>query len=219
MIIDFSNRLTLKKVEEMIESAVSFTTGVINLSTATADEVKEAFTDPDRWLCSVTYSGDTYLEQYRRYQTSGEDISIYFYVPGAEADNSGKRIFDGVYSAVVTPSTGEVHFINVGYRFVPDIIYDLDQMNTAQLAYLGLRLFRANTGYDAGRFGAKWTYNGKQYVYSVGEGEAIPQGKILMGMSVASGLSITFDAVYLASDGTVSHHEYTSNITLTPVIP
>lgn len=220
MIIDFTNRITEAKVQQMINDAMDFTTGVINLTNATAEQVKTAFTDPDRWLCTITYSGSTYMEQYRTATTSG--AVIYFYVPRANG-RSGANIYDGLLHATVDSATGEVTTNLSTGQYAPDTIYDLDRMNQAQINALITRIFYANSGSvyyrNVGRFTVRWTYNNKQYVYSVGRGYQLPDGESLIGTSMVIENTIPviyYDIAVLTTNG-ITHNEYVSNIAFTPV--
>lgn len=213
MIIDFNNRITIQKVEELIEERLSLNTGVINLSTATANEVKDAFSFPEKWLTTINYSGETYMERYRRELNNG-NYEIYYYVVGAEADNENSRIYDRILSVLVTPSTGDVE-VYTTIKHVPDTIYDLDKMNAEQLKVLRSRagiIQSANVGQK--RFSATWTYNGKRYVYS--SGYVNNNNGTLIGTAYDND-EIFFDKITIMSTGTVNHAEYQSNITLTQI--
>ena len=74
--------MTPAQVQEMIDASLDFMTGVVNLSTATNEQVKAALSDPDRWLFSLNYSGETYLESRRSINSdSGATYyTSYFYV-------------------------------------------------------------------------------------------------------------------------------------------
>ena len=227
MIIDFTNRLTEAKVQEMINYAMDFTTGVINLSKASAEEIISAFTDPDRWLCAIDWSGETYLEQERRTLNTGS-VQLSFYVIGASADTFSKKIYDRLLSATVTPSTGEVYISSSGSHFVPNIIYDLDCMNAEQLKRLAIRVQRTTSAVytHAKEFYATWTYNGKRYNASVGYNSDTLY-PYLMGTALDityhapeiynDTLEIYYDRIVITNQGTIIHTEYASNIALTLV--
>lgn len=218
MIINFSNTLDEQRVQEMIDESLGFTTGVVNLSTATDEEVKNVFTDSDRWLFSVNYSGLTYLEEYRNI-TSGGDVYIYFYTQGAEADSNNKIIFDNIYWVKINPSTGGRTFSTSTSQFVPDIIYSLDKMNEGQLSRLYSRI-NNSVVVTSPRFGAVWTYNRRHYVYSTGRGNVPPMGPHLYGTAIEYVNNVPilyYDEVTISHSGVVTHKEYTSSATLTPV--
>ena len=224
MIIDFTNRITEAKVQEMINEALDFTTGVVNLSTATADEIKNAFTDPDRWLFTFNFSGDTYLEEYRRGPFSSGTYDIYFYVIGAPMGQPFSRIRDGRIVVNVNPSTGEVTQGNLNYA--PDIVYNLDRMSTDQLIFFANRLTMTYAYPDKARFSATWTYNDKRYIYGAGTNTSVEGGMILSiyGTSVYydstdQSTKLYFDYITInKTTGAITHEEYSSNITLTPVV-
>ena len=169
MVINFNGGggVSRAEVQEMINQAVDFNTGVLNLSYATSGQVQEALADPERWVFSIDYSGNTnsgmtYL-QHHVHQTSAA-TTVYFYVVGAQAAWK-KLIYDRQLYARINKSTYEV---TTGLSdYVPDIIYDLDQMNTEQLIVLAGRRNTSNL-YNATRYSAKWSYNNRHYVYTAG---------------------------------------------------
>ena len=211
--------MTPAQVQEMIDAALDFTTGVINLSNATADQVKSAFSDPDRWLCSIDWSGDTYLEQYRSVGNSGTSYTLYFYVMGAQPTQQRKKIMDVIIRARVTPSTGAVEIDTTPYDYVPNTIYDFDQMNSAQTAVVFTRVGGHSLMSNIKRFSAVWTYNGRNYVYSTGNGINTPNLYLLGSTlkNVNGVITIYYDSLQIGSDGTLTHHEYSSNIQLTSI--
>lgn len=222
MVIDFSGGITESRVQQMIDDALDFTTGVLNLSNATAEQVQEAFTDPDRWLFSVDWSGSTYLEQYRTLGNSGNSYTIFFYVMGAQPSQSRKKILDVVIRARVTPSTGAVVIDTTPYDYAPDIIYDFDQMNSAQTAIVFQRMMNDALKVSKERFTAVWTYNGNRYqifagYYSGGSAFYLP-GAALVSTTMPD-FELDFDILGINSDGSIFHNEYTSNIQLTKVQP
>lgn len=216
MIIDFTNRITEAKVQEMINEAVDFTTGVLNLSYATSGQVQEALSDPQRWVFSINYSGNTnsgmtYL-QHHVHETSAA-TTVYFYVVGAQA--AWRRlIYDRQLYARIDKSTYEV---TTGLSdYTPDIIYDIDQMNTEQLIVLTGR--KNVTQFNGQRFIAKWTYNNRQYIGSVGLPLAAEFEIVGTCMAFENQVpKIYYDYLFIYSNGTVTHREYVSDSTLTPV--
>lgn len=222
MIINFSNTLDEQRVQEMINESLSFTASVINLTNATAEQVKEAFANPDGILCLADYSGETFMEQYRRATSSG--YIIFYYVPLAYAPD-GYKIYDGLMRVTVNTSTGEVTSELRTYTYAPNIIYDLDRMNSSQLSVLSERINAARSTTtlrtNAGSFTAKWNYNGRQYVCIAGPGFYLAEGNALIGTSAI--LENRIPVIYydlVVIDGPqvpLTHYEYTSNITLTPV--
>ena len=66
MIIDFAGGINESRVQDMINESLSFTASVINLTNASAEEIKTAFANPDGVLCLADYSGMTYFEQYNK---------------------------------------------------------------------------------------------------------------------------------------------------------
>jgi len=219
MIIDFTNRITEAKVQQMINDAMDFTTGVINLSNATAEQVKTAFTDPDRWLCTITYSGATYMEQYRIPNSGGTTVGIYFYVPGASADTTQRQINDGVYFVSVDTTTGAVSDRLLSIAWAPNIIYELDKMNAEQLKFLNKRINNNSTrATGKNRFSAVWTHNGKTYVYSAGILNAVGLGNVIAGTAIIQengAFAVYYDMVSIDTQGTLIHNEFSSNIVLT----
>ena len=225
MIIDFAGGINESRVQEMINESLSFTASVINLTNASAEEIKTAFANPDGVLCLADYSGMTYFEQYRRTVTNG-NILVYFYVVGAEADSDYKRIYDKVLSIQVTPSTGEVSISDSNSRgWAPNIIYDLDRMNAAQRKVLSdrLRYPGVSAQVNMHSFSVVWTYNGKRYVYSTGAPFAGGlNGYSLIGTSIpdlytTANPTVSFCKVDISNED-ISYQEYTSNIVLTPVL-
>lgn len=218
MIIDFTNRITEAKVQEMINDAVDFTTGVLNLSYATSGQVQEALADPDRWVFSINYSGNTntgmtYL-QHHVHETS-DFKTVYFYVVGAEAAWQ-QLIYDKRLYARIDKSTYEVTTGVTGYA--PDIIYDLDQMNTEQLIVLAGRRNTPTAGFQRNRFIARWTYNNRYYIASVGiqnSAEFMMVGTCMAFENLVP--KIYYDVLYIDPNGIVTHNEYVSDATLTPV--
>lgn len=220
MIIDFTNRITEAKVQEMINDALDFTTGVLNLSNATADEVKTAFSDPDRWLFSYTHSGETYLEKYRRgpFASTGE-YEIQFYVQGASSGQPFSRIEDGRLYVYANPTTGAVR-PGSHIAYAPDIIYNLDRMTAEQLIFLEGRLRNIYSHPDNARFSAFWTYNGKRYVYAAGSIDTMTTFEITgtcFYYNRQEGVKIYYDNIYIDPNGTITHSEFVSDTTLTPV--
>lgn len=219
MIIDFTNKITEAKVQEMINEAVDFTTGILNLSKATPQQVIDACTDPDRWIFSIDYSGDTYIQRYKRSIRSGETYDVYFYVRGVAGGVAFSRIDDGRIVVNVNPTTGEVRVGNLDYA--PDIIYNLDRMTADQLIFLEGRLRNIYPFPDKARFSAFWTYNGKRYVYSAGSIDTTTTFEITgtcFYYDRTQGIyKIYYDNIYIDSNGTIHHAEFESNITLTPV--
>lgn len=220
MVINFNGGggVSRAEVQEMINQAVDFNTGVLNLSYATSGQVQEALADPERWVFSINYSGNTnsgmtYL-QHHVHQTSAS-TTAYFYVVGAQAAWR-KLIYDRQLYARIDKSTYEV---TTGLSdYAPDIIYDLDQMNTEQLKVLA---GRRNVGhrFTEGRFIAKWIYNSRQYIQSVGLPLTAEFEIVGTCMASETGISkIYYDFIYINSDdGTITHREYVSDATLTPV--
>ena len=220
MVIDFSGGITEAKVQQMINDAMDFTTGVINLTNATAEQVKEAFTDPDRWICTITYSGATYMEQYRLTNT-GDTVNIHFYVPAVSASTVSRRINDGVYHVTVNTSTGAVSGNLLTYTWAPDIIYDLDDMSAEQLKFLSRRIENTSSSIGKDRFSMVWNYHDRTYVYSGLKKYALPTGTAIAGTALDyenGGFVMYYDFIVIDStDGTISHYEYVSNIAFTPV--
>lgn len=217
MIINFNGDISKQEVQEMIDAAVDFTTGVLNLSYATSGQVQEALADPERWVFSINYSGNTnsgmtYL-QHHVHETSAA-TTVYFYVVGAQA--AWRRlIYDQQLYARIDKTTYEV---TTGLSdYAPDIIYDIDLMNTEQLIVLEGR--RDTSRYfNEQRFIAKWTYNNRHYVSSVGHPNM--SEFVLVGTCIAfENLvpKIYYDLLFIDSNGTITHREYLSDITLTPV--
>lgn len=216
MIIDFTGGINESQVQEMINESLSFTASVINLTNATAEEIKTAFANPDGVLCLADYSGMTYFEQYRRTATNG-NISVHFYVVGAEADSAYKRIYDKILRITITPSTGNVSISDSNaIGWAPNIIYDLDRMNAAQRKVLSNRLRYPGTALQSNihSFSVVWTYNDRHYT-SIGLGVLLPADAII-GISCA-GTGIMFGRVNIGTDGSTEFFEYTSNIELTLV--
>ena len=224
MIIDFTNRLTEAKVQEMIDvSMMSFTgyTGVINLSTASAAEVKKAFEEPDKWLTSINYSGETYLEHHRRAIRGGEEYDIYYYVVGASADTLVRRIYDRVKYVELDPATGEILHTDES-DYVPDVIYDLDRMNANQLLVVRDRAIRQviATRNNQHRFSAVWRV-GERFYMACARGFGKDSMVWLLGMTaatVAPNLTVYYDLIYIDSQGTLTHNEYTCNTVFTPLV-
>lgn len=216
MIIDFAGGINESRVQEMINESLSFTASVINLTNASTEEIKTAFANPDGVLCLADYSGMTYFEQYRRTATNG-NISVHFYVVGAEADSAYNRIYDKVLSIQVTPSTGEVSISDSNSRgWAPNIIYDLDRMNAAQRKVLSdrLRYPGISAQVNMHSFSVVWTYNDRHYT-SIGLGATLP-ADVIIGISYA-GTGIMFGRVDINTDGSTKFYEYTTNIELTLV--
>lgn len=216
MIIDFAGGINESQVQDMINESLSFTASVINLTNASTEEIKTAFANPDGVLCLADYSGMTYFEQYRRTATNG-NISVHFYVVGAEADSDSKRIYDKILRITITPSTGNVSISSSNsIGWAPNIIYDLDRMNNAQRKVLANRLRYPGSALQSNihSFSVVWTYNDRHYT-SIGLGALLPADAII-GISCA-GTSIMFGRVDINTDGSTKFYEYTSNIVLTPV--
>ena len=216
MIIDFAGGINESRVQEMINESLSFTASVINLTNASAEEIKTAFANPDGVLCLADYSGMTYFEQYRRTATNG-NISVHFYVVGAEADSAYNRIYDKILRITITPSTGNVSISDSNaIGWAPNIIYDLDRMNAAQRKVLSNRLRYPGTALQSNihSFSVVWTYNDRHYT-SIGLGVLLPQD-VIIGISYA-GTGIMFCRVNIGTDGSTEFFEYTSNIELTLV--
>lgn len=213
MIINFNGDISKQEVQEMINSAVDFNTGVLNLSYATSGQVQEALADPTRWLFSIDYSGATYLEHHRR-ETTGSTI-VHFYVLGAEPSGWRYGILDKTLYAQINKST---YAITTGSNdYAPDIIYNLSKMSVEQLKVLAKRgRAQAPNGL---RFGAVWTYNDYNYVCSA-KFPDYPNYLYLLGTAADFGSgfppTVHYDVVEIDSDGNISHTEYDSNITLTP---
>lgn len=224
MVINFTGGgITPAQVQEMIDASLDFTTGVLNLSTATDEQVKAAIDNPDRWLFSINYSGGTYLESDRRMSVSGGTYcTIYFRVPGAQADSVYQRILDRETWVSITRSTGARSFPSSdNVLYATDIIYYLNSMNTEQLKFLAGRakmINWSNRMSPAARFTAKWHYNNRTYVFSTGSVNV--EGAYLIGTTF-QGLpanKIFYDIVHIDADtGAVTHTEYESNITLTQI--
>ena len=220
MVINFNGGggVSRAEVQEMINQAVDFNTGVLNLSYATSGQVQEALADPERWVFSIDYSGNTnsgmtYL-QHHVHQTSAA-TTVYFYVVGAQAAWK-KLIYDRQLYARINKSTYEV---TTGLSdYVPDIIYDLDQMNTEQLIVLAGRRNTPTADFQRSRFIARWTYNNRQYIQSVGLPFVTEFGIVGTCMAFENNIpKIYYDNIYIDSNGTITHYEYVSDATLTPV--
>ena len=223
MVINFNGGggMTPAEVQQMIDAALDFTTGVLNLSNATADEVRTAFSDPDRWLFSYTHSGETYLEKYRRGPYSAGTYDIYFYVQGATSGQPFSRIEDGRLVVSVNPITGAVEPGRIGYA--PDIVYNLDRMSTEQLIFLEGRLRNVFAFPDNARFSATWTYNNRRYFYSAGVIDNITNfqivGTCVYYDSATETRNVYYDEIFIHSNGSIIHNEFLANTTLTPVQP
>lgn len=220
MVINFNGGgggVTPAQVQEMIDESLSFTTSILNLSHATQEEVHDAMVDPDRWLFSIDYSGYTYLEEFRRSRAGGAK-NIYFYVEGATPDNDDKRICDRMLIVGVTRA-GEVTIVDSEYYYVPDIIYDLNEMNAAQLIRFKTRI-NSQLGYYNNRFGAVWSYNGKKYCYSNpkvgGTTLSFPNDIVGQAMTNEDGtLVLCYDILGISNEGVLQHTEYVADTTFT----
>lgn len=225
MVINFTGGggMTPAQVQEMIDASLDFMTGVVNLSTATNEQVKTALNDPDRWLFSLNYSGETYLESKRSINSdsSATYYTSYFYVPGAEASSKYTTIYDRMTWVEIVPSTGErIYPASGSIYYAPDTVYYLNNMNAEQLKVLASRASdkpwtsRMNS---SPRFTAKWFYNNRMYIACAGS-ETTSTGTLIGSSFDASNMSVLYDIVSISSEGVITHRLLESNITLTDIV-
>ena len=212
MIINFNGDISKQEVQEMIDAAVDFTTGVLNLSYATSGQVQEALAVPNRWLFSIDYSGETYLEQSRI--ESGASYIVTFYVNVCGIGYNGYRFNDGILLATVDVETGLISTA-ISDDYAPNIIYNLYQMTSTQLLRFGNRLL-GNVYFNPYKecFDAVWYLAGHFYKY--GGVIKYAEGVQFYGTCL-NGTVVYYDIVSISRGGGLSHTEYTSNIQLTPV--
>ena len=197
MVINFSNTLDERMVQEMIDAALSGLTisgGLVNLSTASAGEIISACTD-DSTIFSINYSGKTYTEQYR--ESSGDSLYVYFYVIGAQADEPAYEIYDAVRRATINANTGAVSIGNIPDSYAANIYYDLDRMNQSQIDVFAERLYNIFK-YKNSFFTAAWTYDNKRFIYALSHG--INQNRTIIGIYTAfdDDQGIVFDSLRAA---------------------
>ena len=197
---------------------ITGTTGTLNLSTASADEVKAACENMDQYVFLAYYGNKTYVEEMRN-----DAYQIYFYVTEPRVSAATAMDFqlrETLLSATLHPDTGLVTFstgeTEYGIaEYAPNIIYTLNGMSEEQVIRLRERLMNDYQRIPViSAFMIRWHRPGGWYVWNGNWQNVLGGG--LFGYAVGENIPAGTDApvlmvktqrVLLNADGSVTYFD------------
>lgn len=195
---------------------ITGTTGTLNLSTASADEVKAACENMDQYVFLAYYGNKTYVEEMRN-----DAYQIYFYVTEPRTSAATAMDFqlrETLLSATLHPDTGLVTFstgeTEYGIaEYAPNIIYTLNGMSAGQLLRLKERIMNDYQHSPViSAFLVRWFYQNHEYIWTGNYTATPPSGKGLVGRSIGIDYSgetpkviLSMDYVFITDQGELEH--------------